>query len=134
MLVRNKKEGAKVIRYLEALMASDENFPKFDIISEDSLLISRSDAVVNIISRLRMLSDVDVVSDKRKRSSREIAVMLNDYESIHASGIAPDKALLSAIERMKRGLMEGMAMRMREALPERHCHSMALILYRLSKV
>ena len=79
--MRNKKEGAKVIRYLEALMASDENFPKFDIISEDSLLISRSDAVVNIISRLRMLSDVDVVSDKRKRSSREIAVMLNDYEA-----------------------------------------------------
>ncbi len=102
VLVRNKKEGAKVIRYLEALMASDENFPKFDIISEDSLLISRSDAVVNIISRLRMLSDVDVVSDKRKRSSREIAVMLDGDKTIHASGIAPDKALLSAIERMKK--------------------------------
>ena len=103
VLVRNKKEGTKVIRYLESLMASEvEDFPKFDIISEDSLLISRSDAVVSIISRLRMLSDVDVVSDRRKRSSRDIAAMLNDYETLRSSGMAPDKALVAAIERMGR--------------------------------
>lgn len=97
ILLRQVKEGEKVIRYLEDLRRSDPTFPKFDIISDKSLLLSHSDAVSNVISRLRMLTSKDVTVDSRRKSAREVAKIINDYESAHTSGMDPDDALKKAI-------------------------------------
>lgn len=102
ILVRQSKDGERVIRYLEELRKADPTYPHFDIISDKSLLISHSDAVANVISRLRMLSSIDVTSDSRRKSTREVARIINDYETAFTSGMAPDEALLRAIEMMDR--------------------------------
>ena len=102
ILVRQSKDGEKVIRYLEELRKTDPTYPQFDIISDKSLLISHSDAVANIISRLRMLSSIDVTSDPRRKSTREVARIINDYETAFTSGVAPEEALGQAIDLMRK--------------------------------
>jgi len=102
ILVRQSKDGEKVIRYLEELRKTDPTYPQFDIISDKSLLISHSDAVANIISRLRMLSSIDVTSDPRRKSTREVARIINDYETAFTSGAAPEEALRQALDLMRR--------------------------------
>lgn len=102
ILVRKALEGERVIRYLEDLRLQDPTYPRFDIISDKSLLISHSDAVTNVISRLRMLSSSDVTIGSRRKSSREVARIINDYETVRTSGAAPDNALLTAIDRMRK--------------------------------
>lgn len=102
ILVRQSKDGEKVIRFLEELRKEDPTYPQFDIISDKSLLISHSDAVANVISRLRMLSSIDVTSDPRRKSTREVARIINDYETAYTSGIAPGEALQCAIGQMRK--------------------------------
>lgn len=106
ILVRQVRDGEKVIRYLEELRKADPTYPKFDIISDKSLLISHSDAVTNVISRLRMLSSVDVTTDPRRKSTREVARIINDYETAFTSGMSPDKALQQAIDMMSKRAAE----------------------------
>lgn len=102
ILVRQSRDGEKVIHFLEELRRTDPTYPQFDIISDKSLLISHSDAIANIISRLRMLSSTDVTSDPRRKSTREVARIINDYETAFTSGMAPDEALQRAVDMMAR--------------------------------
>ncbi len=102
ILVRQSREGEKVIKYLDELRKQDPTYPSFDIISDKSLLISHSDAVAAVISRLRMLSSIEVRSDSRHKSSREVARILNDYETAYTSGATPSDALIHAIGLMRK--------------------------------
>lgn len=104
VLVRQSRDGEKVISYLEELRRNDPTYPQFDIISDKSLLISNSDAIANVISRMRMLSSTDVTSDPRRKSAREVAEIINEYETAFASGMAPDEALQRAIARTGRSV------------------------------
>lgn len=101
ILVRKKNEGEKVIAYLEDVRRKDPDFPAFDIISDQSLLISNSDAVMSIVSRLRMLSSIESVSDSHYyKSPHEVARILNDYDSVFAAGAEPAEALSVALKKM----------------------------------
>ncbi|MDE6037791.1 MAG: hypothetical protein K2G05_05975, partial [Duncaniella sp.] len=101
ILVRRGGEGEEVIRYLEEVRRADPSYPEFDIISDKSLLILGSDAVTNIISRLRMLSSVEITTERHSKSNREVARILNDYEKAFTSGYAPDEALRLALDNMR---------------------------------
>ena len=107
ILVRRTNEGEEIIRYLEELRLEDPTYPVFDIISDKSLKISSSDAVNNIISRLRMLSSVDITSGRHSKSNREVARVLNDYEQAFTSGASPEQALARALENMRARGVEG---------------------------
>lgn len=102
ILVRRAKDGEKVIKYLEEVRKKDPDFPQFDIISDKSLMISQSDAVLNVISRLRLLSSSDIVVDKYYKSDREVAWILNEYEHILTDGMPPAEALVQAMENMQK--------------------------------
>ena len=102
ILVRRAKDGEKVIKYLEEARKKDSDFPQFDIISDKSLMISQSDAVLNVISRLRLLSSSDITVDKYHKSNREVALILNDYEHILTDGASPAEALAQAMENMQK--------------------------------
>ncbi|MCM1051720.1 MAG: UvrD-helicase domain-containing protein [Paenibacillus sp.] len=102
ILVRRAKDGEKVIKYLEEVRKNDPDFPRFDIISDKSLMISQSDAVLNVISRLRLLSSSDVVVDKYHKSNREVSMILNDYERVLTDGASPAEALGKALGNMRR--------------------------------
>lgn len=100
VLVRRASEGERVINYLEALREEDPDFPKFDIISDKSLLISHSDAVSSIISRLRLMASIDIPQGRHMRSNREIARVMDDYERAYASGLAPEQSLALALDNL----------------------------------
>lgn len=127
VLVRTAKEGETVIQYLEQLRREDPTFPEFDIISDKSLLISGSDAVRNIISRLRMLSSVEITTPDRRhsKSNREVARILNDYEKAFTSGATPDEALESALANMRARSGEGDAPQ--EVMEDETLHGVDLI-------
>lgn len=101
ILVRTWKEGESVIAHLEKVKADDGSFPQFNIVSDRSLLISRSAAVMLIVSRLRYLSSIEFTPRHHKKSRREIARVLNDFEDIFARSGSASDALLEAISRME---------------------------------
>lgn len=101
ILVRRWKEGARVVEHLEQVKEDDPTFPRFNIVSDRSLLISRSPAVMLIVSRLRYLSSIDYTPGPRSISRRELALVLNDFESLYASSASASQALSGAVERMK---------------------------------
>lgn len=126
ILVRRGGEGEEVIRYLEEVRRADPSYPEFDIISDKSLLISGSDAVTNIISRLRMLSSVEITTERHSKSNREVARILNDYEKAFTSGYAPDEALRLALDNM-RARSEGEDIAGRDYLENETLHGVDLI-------
>ncbi|MCM1163977.1 MAG: UvrD-helicase domain-containing protein [Muribaculaceae bacterium] len=101
VLVRTWREGETVISYLENIKVSDTTFPAFNIVSDRSLLVSHSPAVMLIISRLRYLSSIEYTPKGHKRSHREIARVLNDFEETFACTHSTTGSLLTAIERME---------------------------------
>lgn len=126
VLVRSASDGEKVIKYLEEVRREDPTYPEFDIISDKSLLISSSDAVRNIISRLRMLSSVDItISGRNSKSNREVARILNDYEKAFTSGSTPDQALEIALANMAARSGDGDAPQ--EVLEDETLHGVDLI-------
>lgn len=101
ILVRTWKEGEKVIAHLEKVKLEDGEFPSFNIVSDRSLLISRSPGVRLTVSRLRYLSSVEFTPRHHKRSRREIARLLNDFEGAYAESGSPSEALEEALSRME---------------------------------
>ncbi len=97
ILVRRWSEGEMIIRHLEAIKEADSTYPEFRIVSDSSLLISRSPAVLLILSRLRLMSSTEFAPRANKKTQREIAVLINDFEAIHSSGANPSQALSKAI-------------------------------------
>ncbi len=98
ILVRRGDEGRAVINYLEALKHSDPTFPDFRIVSDASLIIGNSPTVSLIISRLRLLASTDFTADPRKKSQREVAALINRFETFRSTGTSPSEALVSAIK------------------------------------
>ncbi|MCH5327250.1 MAG: hypothetical protein J1E29_08635, partial [Duncaniella sp.] len=80
--------------------ANDPGFPPFTIVSDKSLVISNSPAIMLIISRLRYISSIDFTQHSRKKSQREVAQVINDFEECYAKTQDGSAALASAIERM----------------------------------
>lgn len=79
ILVRSANDGAKVVDHIERVLADDPSFPRFNIVSDNALLISRAVSVIHIVERLRHLSATDYVPDNRKASKREITAVVNDF-------------------------------------------------------
>ena len=102
ILVRTWREGEKAITHLERVKAEDPDFPSFNIVSDKSLLISRSAAVMLIVSRLRYLSAIEFTPRHHKKSRREIARVLNDFEDAFARLSSASEALAEALEKMER--------------------------------
>ncbi len=97
ILVRRWKEGDEVISYLEKVRNENPDFPPFTIVSDKSLLVSRSKAVMLVISHLRYLSLSNFTPDKRKRPHKEVARMLNEYETCISRNMSPSDSLVTAI-------------------------------------
>ena len=94
ILVRRWDEGNAVIGHLEDVRKADPSFPVFRIVSDSSLLIGNSPAVSLILSRLRLLSSTDFSTSPRKKTQREIANLINRYESLRTdSAMTPASAL-----------------------------------------
>lgn len=97
ILVRQWKEGDAVIARLEQTRLDDPTFPPFTIVSDKSLLVSRSKAVMLIVSQLRFMSLTNFTPDKHKRSRKEVARMINEYEAAVSRNMQPSEALLAAV-------------------------------------
>ncbi len=97
VLVRTWKEGDAVIGHLEKVRLEDPDFPPFAIVSDKSLLVSRSKAVMLVVSQLRFMSISDVMTDRRKRSRKEMARLFNEYEAAVSRDMSPSEALQRAI-------------------------------------
>lgn len=97
ILVRDSNYGKTVFNFIEQIKQQDSTYPRIDVISDSSLLISRSNAVASIISRLRLLSTLELPRKFRRRSAREIALVLDEYDRRHALGASPEEAIEAAI-------------------------------------
>lgn len=98
ILVRRWDEGNAVISHLEEVRKAEPDFPEFRIVSDSSLLIGNSPAVSLIISRLRLLSSTDFSTNPRKKTQREIANLINRFESLRSDGnLSPAEALDMAL-------------------------------------
>lgn len=101
ILVKTWREGETVINHLETIKKENPDFPPFDIVSDKSLLISRSPAVMLIISRLRYLSSIEFRPRHHKKSRREVARLLNDFEEEMALMGDATGSLLTALAKME---------------------------------
>ena len=108
VLVRDKNDGKKVFEYLERLKVEDATFPQIDVISDKSLLISSSNAVASIISRLRLLASIDVKPGGRGKSARDIARVLDEYDRLHGAGMAREEAIERAINSLEESKSEAL--------------------------
>lgn len=101
ILVRTATEGETIIKYLDSLRESDSSFPHFDIISDKALLIGHSDAVCSILAKLRLMASSDITLDKRTKSHREVARVINDFDNCYSDGMEPADALNTALTAMR---------------------------------
>lgn len=97
ILVRKWKEGEEVIRHLESVKNSDPDFPPFQIVSDSSYKVSRSPSVSLIISRLRLLGTADETQKGSKKSRKEIATVINDFETVRSKGYSSSDSLTMAL-------------------------------------
>lgn len=102
ILVRTRAEGEKVISHLQDLRMADPTFPRFNIVSDKSYLISSSPAVRLVVSTLRYLTALEFNPKKHKRSRKEVARIQTDFEASYAQSESPSDSLETAI----RGLEE----------------------------
>lgn len=98
VLVRNKKEGQKIIDYL--IQSRDPDSPHhYNIISDDLIPVSKSPAVRMIISHLQSISEADGNDrqNARYKSRRDTATMLARYELALHSGADASQAMAAAL-------------------------------------
>lgn len=98
VLVRNKKEGQKIIDYL--IQNRDPESPHhYNIISDDLIPVSKSPAVRMIISHLQSISEADGGERQaaRYKSRRDTATMLARYELALHSGADASQAMAIAL-------------------------------------
>lgn len=97
ILVRRWDEGNMIIKHLESVKLTDPDFPPFRIVSDSSLMLGNSPSVSLIISRLRLISATDFTPDSRKKTRREVAALINRFESLRSHGASPSCALVDAL-------------------------------------
>ena len=97
ILVRKKEEGNIVIRHLEDTVLNDPGFPPFRIVSDSSLYLGNSPAVGLIVSRLRLISATDFAHDPKKKTKREVAALINNFENSKSRGASSSAALMEAL-------------------------------------
>ncbi len=98
ILVRKWSEGERIIRHLEAQKLADPSFPEFQIVSDNSLRVSRSPSVSLVISRLRLLCSSDMSASEHKKTRKDIASIINSFEVGISRGNDSSEALSSAVE------------------------------------
>lgn len=99
ILVRKWTEGERIIKHLEAEKLIDPDFPGFQIVSDNSLRVSRSPSVSLVISQLRLLCASDHPVAGHKKTQREIATIINDFEAAQSKGATSSDALTEAINK-----------------------------------
>lgn len=108
ILGRNSAHMAGAITYLLNRQESDPDYPRFRIISDDSIEIGRSRSVRLVISVLRSLllsrpgDYAAAETGERRRSNHTLedivlARLVNDYEHGCARGLDPSSALEAAV-------------------------------------
>lgn len=97
ILVRSKPHGKLMIEHLENEMKKDPTFPYFHIVSDSSLILGNSPTISLIVSRLRLISATDFATDARKKTKREVAALINSFESEKSSGKSSSDALIKVL-------------------------------------
>lgn len=108
VLTRFTRHASEAIAYLLRRQETDPSYPRFRIISDDSIMVGQSKAVKLIVSVLRSLllsrpgdmAAADTGDRRRRNHTLEeivLARLINDYEYATARGTAPDEALRIAI-------------------------------------
>ncbi|MDE5749381.1 MAG: UvrD-helicase domain-containing protein, partial [Duncaniella sp.] len=97
ILVRRRSEGEEVIAYLQELQAEDPTFPSFNIVSDQSFLVSRSPAVRLVVSTLRYLTALEFNPRRHKRSRKEVARVQTDFEARYAESETASQSLEEAL-------------------------------------
>ena len=97
ILVRNSKEGEKVISYLMELKSDPESgFSDIEIMTEGALDVATSPVVQLIINTLRLYAS-DVRDSLHKKSRHRYHQMCYQYLHNKNCGMSPGEALVSAI-------------------------------------
>ncbi len=97
ILTRWNKDGHKIIEYLMKLIANpDADFPKINIISDDSFKIDSSPMVKLILSILRLINDEADISSRRS-SQRHINKFTHRYIFYSNNGKSPNEAIELAL-------------------------------------
>lgn len=93
ILARWNKEGHKIIEYLMKLMANpDADFPKINIISDDSFKIDSSPMVKLILSVLRLINDEADMSSRRS-PQHNTKKFTHRYIFYSTNGKSPNEAI-----------------------------------------
>ena len=93
ILARWNKEGHKIIEYLMTLMANpDADFPKINIISDDSFKIDSSPMVKLILSVLRLINDEADMSSRRS-PQHNTKKFTHRYIFYSTNGKSPNEAI-----------------------------------------
>lgn len=109
VLARKKRHAVGAINYLLRRQADDPDYPRFRIISDDSIQLGSSQAVRLVISVMRSVllsrpgeEAAAESSEKRRRNhtlaEAVLARLVNDYEYAAARGCEPSQALAQAVE------------------------------------
>ena len=97
VLFRKGKDAAKFIEFILNRTNTDRDFPAVKVMSDESLLVSRSRAVRLVISVLRVLAAKGYATSDKTMTDRESAELLNRYEYRLSCGDVPEKALAAAL-------------------------------------
>ena len=93
ILARGNDEGHKIIEYLMKLMANpDADFPKINIISDDSFKIDSSPMVKLILSVLRLINDEADMSSRRS-PQHNTKKFTHRYIFYSTNGKSPNEAI-----------------------------------------
>ena len=93
ILARGNDEGHKIIEYLMTLMANpDADFPKINIISDDSFKIDSSPMVKLILSVLRLINDEADMSSRRS-PQHDTKKFTHRYIFYSTNGKSPNEAI-----------------------------------------
>lgn len=99
ILARWNKEGHKIIEYLMTLMANpDADFPKINIISDDSFKIDSSPMVKLILSVLRLINDEADMSSRRS-PQHNTKKFTHRYIFYSTNGKSPNEAIELALSK-----------------------------------
>lgn len=97
ILARGNDEGHKIIEYLMTLMANpDADFPKINIISDDSFKIDSSPMVKLILSVLRLINDEADMSSRRS-PQHNTKKFTHRYIFYSNNGKSPNEAIELAL-------------------------------------
>lgn len=105
VLTRKIAEGERVIEYLIHRISTDDEFPKFRIVSDDAMRVDSAPSVRLIVSALKMMVSVDPTASDEAASSepaarktrRDLMKFINVFEIMSNKGMQPDEAIGEAL-------------------------------------